>query len=106
MNPLVKKIVVLPGDGIGPEIAQEGVKILKAVASRFALPLELCEYPIGGTAYDLTGSPFPKETLEACQSADAVLFVAVGGPKWASLDFAVRPEQALLGLRSQLFSIF
>ena len=98
----IKKIAVLPGDGIGQEVVEQAVKILRYAAKRFDLQLELQEEPVGGTAYDLTGTPLPERTLEVCQNADAVLLGAVGGPKWESLHFSVRPERALLGLRSEL----
>ena len=98
----IKKIAVLPGDGIGQEVVEQAVKILRCAAKRFDLQLELQEEPVGGTAYDLTGTPLPERTLEVCQNADAVLLGAVGGPKWESLHFSVRPERALLGLRSEL----
>ncbi len=98
----VKKIAVIPGDGIGLEVTKEAVKVLKKVADDHGMQLELEEHPVGGTAYDLTGTPLPDETLQACKNADAVLLGAVGGTKWESLDFSVRPERALLGLRSEL----
>lgn len=97
-----KKIVVLPGDGIGPEVTAQAVKTLQHVAGRFKLEMVLQEEPVGGTAYDLTGTPLPKPTLQACEKADAILLGAVGGTKWESLDFSLRPERALLGLRSEL----
>ncbi len=97
-----KKIVVTPGDGIGPDVSEQAVQVMQAVASRFDLQLELSEHPVGGTAYDLTGSPLPDETLDACKAADAILLGAVGGPKWEPLDFSVRPERGLLKLRSEL----
>ncbi|MEC9230840.1 MAG: 3-isopropylmalate dehydrogenase, partial [SAR324 cluster bacterium] len=97
-----KKIVVTPGDGIGPEVTEQALIILKEVATRFQLELEIEEMPVGGTAYDQTGTPIPDETLKACLDADAVLLGAVGGPKWEPLDFSVRPERGLLKLRSEL----
>ena len=97
-----KKIVVTPGDGIGPEVTEQALIILKEVATRFQLELEVEEMPVGGTAYDQTGTPIPDETLKACLDADAVLLGAVGGPKWEPLDFSVRPERGLLKLRSEL----
>ena len=97
-----KKIVVTPGDGIGPEVTEQALIILKEVATRFQLELEVEEMPIGGTAYDQTGTPIPGETLKACLDTDAVLLGAVGGPKWEPLDFSVRPERGLLKLRSEL----
>jgi len=97
-----KKILVTPGDGIGPEVSKQAIQILKLIAPRFGLQLELTEKPVGGAAYDLTGTPIPDETLEAAKNSDAVLLGAVGGPKWESLNFAVRPERGLLKLRSEL----
>ena len=97
-----KKIIVTPGDGIGPEVTRQAVMGLNAMGTRFGLELDTEEMLVGGTAYDKTGTPIPDETLEACRSADAVLLGAVGGPKWESLDFSVRPERGLLKLRSEL----
>ena len=97
-----KKIVVTPGDGIGPEVTEQALIILKEVATRFQLELEIEEMPVGGTAYDQTGTPIPDETLKASLDADAILLGAVGGPKWEPLDFSVRPERGLLKLRSEL----
>ena len=97
-----KKIVVLPGDGIGPEIVSEALKVLEAVKGRFGLKLSVETLPVGGSAYDLCGKCLPEATLEKCKAADAVLLGAVGGPKWDSLSGAERPERALLGLRSRL----
>ena len=97
-----KKIVVTPGDGIGPEVTEQALIILKEVSTRFQLELEVEEMPVGGTAYDQTGTPIPDETLKACLNSDAVLLGAVGGPKWEPLDFSVRPERGLLKLRSEL----
>jgi len=99
---ITKKILVTPGDGIGPEVTRQAIQILKTVSPRFELELELNEEPVGGAAYDLTGTPIPDETLEAAKSSDAILLGAVGGPKWEKLDFSVRPERGLLKLRSNL----
>ena len=97
-----KRAVVLPGDGIGPEITREAVKVLEAVGERFGHTFELEEFPVGGCAYDCCGKCLPEETMSACKSADAVLLGAVGGPKWDSLPGAERPERALLALRGGL----
>ena len=97
----MKKILVLPGDGIGPEIVAEAVKVLSWVRDQ-GLAIEWDEGLVGGAAYDETGSPLPEETLEQAKAADAVLLGAVGGPKWEPLDISVRPEKGLLGLRSGL----
>ena len=98
---MTKKIAVLAGDGIGPEIVDEAVKVLKALEKE-GLQLEL-EYGLsGGAAYDETGSPLPEKTIEISKAADAILLGAVGGYKWESLDISVRPEKGLLGIRSEL----
>lgn len=96
------KIAVLPGDGIGPEVTAEAVKVLKAVAGVFGLQVETREAPVGGAAVDACGSPLPEDTLQVVDWADAVLFGAVGGPKWDSLPMERRPEQGILGLRKRL----
>ena len=97
-----KKILITPGDGIGPEVIEQAVQILKQVAHIFDIKLDLTEKPVGGIAYDLTGTPLPDETLDAAKISDAVLLGAVGGPKWEPPDFSVRPERGLLKLRSEL----
>lgn len=99
---MTQKILVLPGDGIGQEIVGEALKLLKVLKSDFGLNIEMEEALVGGTAYDQTGSPLPKETLSLAKEADAVLLGAVGGPKWEPLDISVRPEKGLLGLRAGL----
>jgi len=96
------KIAVLPGDGIGPEVVSEGVKLLKALDKALNLGLEIEEALIGGIAVDEYGTPLPKETLDIALSSDAVLLGAVGGPKWDNIEVSKRPEQALLGLRKNL----
>ena len=93
------KIAVLPGDGIGPEVVAEAVKVLKAVGLRFGHSFDLRYADFGGAAIDSSGSPFPPETERVCMESDAVLFGAVGGPKWDALDPAIRPEKGLLALR-------
>lgn len=95
-------IVVLPGDGIGPEVVAEGLKVLTAVATKFGHELITSEALIGGVAIDATGTALPAATLEACQTADAVLLGAVGGPKWDDPRAKVRPEQGLLSIRKGL----
>jgi len=97
-----KVIVLLPGDGIGPEVVREARATLETVAERFGHELLFSEHVIGGAAIDLTGSPLPPRTIEACESADAILLGAVGGPKWDDPSARVRPEQGLLGLRRAL----
>ena len=92
------KICVLPGDGIGPEITAEAVRVLKALG----LKLELEEALLGGCAVDATGDPYPVATQKLAQAADAVLLGAVGGPKWDSMPREQRPERGLLGIRKHL----
>lgn len=92
------KIAVLPGDGIGPEITAEAVKVLQALE----LDLQLEYAPVGGVAYQETGDPLPEATINLAKRADAILFGAVGDWKYDQLDRALRPEQAILGLRQQL----
>ena len=99
---MTHKIAVLPGDGIGTEIVAEALKVLDALKQHHGLQVETEEALIGGVAYDATGTPFPETTLKLCQQADSVLLGAVGGPKWEPLDYSVRPERGLLGLRSEL----
>jgi len=98
---MTKKIAVLPGDGIGPEIVAEAVKVLEALKTE-GLDVELSYGLIGGAAYDEAGTPLPEETLAISKEADAILLGAVGGYKWESLDISVRPEKGLLGIRSEL----
>jgi len=95
-------ILILPGDGIGPEIVTEAVKVLAVLRDDFGLDIEMDEALVGGAAIDATGHPLPEATLQLAQEADAVLLGAVGGPKWESLDIAIRPEKGLLGLRAGL----
>lgn len=95
-------IAVFPGDGIGPEVTAEAVKVLQAVADRFGHTFHFREGLVGGRAIDETGYPLPEESLGLALEADAILFGAVGGPKWDDLRANVRPEQAILGLRKEL----
>ena len=96
------KISLLPGDGIGPEVVNEAVKVLTAVATQHNHTFTFTEKPAGGIAIDETGDPLPEETLGACLESDAVLLGAVGGPKWSDPTAKVRPEQGLLKLRKSL----
>jgi 3-isopropylmalate dehydrogenase len=96
------KIVVLPGDGIGPEITHVAVKLIEAVGKKFGHSFHFEEQLIGGIAIDKTGAPLPDATLKACKGADAVLLGAVGGPKWDNPTAKVRPEQGLLAIRKGL----
>lgn len=99
---MTRKIAVLAGDGIGPEIVAEAIKVLECVNAKMGLGLVFEHGLIGGAAYDVYGTPFPEQSLALAKQADAVLFGAVGGPKWESLDISLRPEKALLGLRAEL----
>jgi 3-isopropylmalate dehydrogenase len=101
-NSLRKSICILPGDGIGPEIMESATAILRRVAQSSGYLLDLREAAVGGDALDRFGSPIPDETIQACQSSDAVLLGAVGGPKWDSHPTHLRPEKGLLGLRKGL----
>jgi 3-isopropylmalate dehydrogenase len=96
------KIVLLPGDGIGPEVVGEARLLLDVVADRFGHSFAIEEKLLGGCAIEATGSALPDETLAACKQADAILLGAVGGPKWDDPRAPVRPEQGLLGLRRAL----
>ncbi|MGA3279365.1 MAG: 3-isopropylmalate dehydrogenase [Smithella sp.] len=96
------KIAVFAGDGIGPEIMKEALKILKIISDKKNIDLQLTEGLVGGCAYDHFKVPLPDSSMELALQSDAVLLGAVGGPRWESLDYKVRPERALLGLRSAL----
>ena len=98
----MSKVLVLPGDGIGPEIMSEAVKVLDCVNDKLSLGVEIDNALVGGAAYDAAGHPLPAETLAKARDSDAILLGAVGGKKWESLDIAVRPEKGLLGLRAEL----
>jgi len=102
MSGIKAQIVILGGDGIGPEVAHEGVRVLEAVASRFGHEFKFEAHLIGGAAIDATQSALPTSTISACGSADAVLLGAVGGPKWSDPNAKVRPEQGLLAIRKAL----
>ena len=95
-----KKIVVLEGDGIGPEIMSSAIAVLQAAVEKTDITFEFTAYPFGGAGIDQAGDPLPQETLVACQEADAILLGAIGGPKWD--DAEKRPEQGLLQLRKAL----
>jgi len=97
-----KNILILPGDGIGPEIVSEAMKVLVCLRDDYGLDVDMDEALVGGAAYDAAGHPLPEATLQYAREADAVLLGAVGGPKWEPLDISVRPEKGLLGLRSEL----
>ena len=90
------KIAVVPGDGIGPEVTSSAIEVLKAVAAKCGFEMTFEEYKVGGSAIDEYGHPLPEAALEGCRASDAVLLGAVGGPKWDSVEPALRPERALL----------
>ena len=97
-----RQILCLPGDGIGPEIVTEALKVLDAVKQRFSLDIEFSHALVGGAAIDAEGTPLPAETLKQAKQSDAILFGAVGGPEWDEQPMTNRPEKGLLGLRSGL----
>ena len=98
-----KHIAVLPGDGIGPEVTDQAIKVLNAVSERFGHTFTYKEGLIGAAAIDATGDPYPEETATICQEADAILFGAIGHPKYDNDPTAkVRPEQGLLRMRKSL----
>ncbi len=97
-----KKIALLKGDGIGPEIVDSAVRVLEAIAKKYDHKFEFTPYLIGGCAIDATGAPLPEETVAGCLAADSVLLGAVGGPKWDTLPGNIRPEKALLGIRAAM----
>ena len=99
---MTKKIAVLPGDGIGPEVTGAAVQVLQCLQQTFGFRIELETAPVGGTAYHAHGQPLPASTLALAQAADAVLLGAVGGPQWDALPRDKRPEKALLALRYEL----
>jgi 3-isopropylmalate dehydrogenase len=96
------KILVLPGDGIGPEIVAEAEKVLQALITDHDLKLQIDHGAIGGHGVDVSGKPLPEETLEKARASDAVLLGAVGGPKWETIERSLRPERGLLAIRSGL----
>jgi 3-isopropylmalate dehydrogenase len=95
-------LTILPGDGIGPEITTQALKVLDKVAAKFGHTFERKEALIGGAAIDAAGTPLPQETIEACKASDSVLLGAVGGPKWDEIEKSIRPERGLLGIRKEL----
>ncbi|MGB7757381.1 MAG: 3-isopropylmalate dehydrogenase [Salinisphaera sp.] len=99
---MTSRILVMPGDGVGPEICREAVRVLEVLAADHGLDIELDEALVGGAAIDVEGDPLPESSLAAAREADAVLFGAIGGPAWDNLERAKRPESGLLRLRSEL----
>jgi 3-isopropylmalate dehydrogenase len=100
------KITVLAGDGIGPEVMAQAVRVLRAVEKKFSVLLEFNEQPVGGSAIDTHGKALPETTLKACEDAEAILFGSVGGPKWESLPPAEQPERAALLPLRKYFGLF
>ena len=96
------KIAVLPGDGIGPEVVAESIKVLDAISRKFGHDFELSSGRIGGNAIDDFGTPLPETTIDTCNEADAILFGAVGGPKWDDPSMTTRPEDGILSIRKSL----
>ena len=96
------KIAVLPGDGIGPEVTNESIKVLKCIADKYNHKIELSEGPVGAIAIEEYNDPYPDITHKLCEDSDAILFGAVGGEKWDNLTWELRPENALLTLRKEL----
>lgn len=96
------KIAVIPGDGIGPDVVEETLKVLDKIGEKYGHNFSYTEVLMGGAAIDQTGEPLPEETLEVCKNSDAVLLGAVGGPKWDNLPGNKRPEAGLLGIRKGL----
>ena len=102
----MKKIAVLAGDGIGPEVMRVALSVLKKTVAKSSVEFSFTEAPVGGAALDLTGKPLPEETLKLCEASDAILFGSVGGPKWETLPPDLQPERgALLPLRKH-FDLF
>ena len=97
-----KNILLLPGDGIGPEVVAQAVRVLDFFSAHGSIKFTTETKLVGGSAYDAHGTPLPEDTLQAALAADAILLGAVGGPKWEPLDYTVRPERGLLGLRKEL----
>ena len=97
-----KTIALIKGDGIGPEIVDSAVQVLEVIAKKYGHEFDFPAYLAGGCAIDATGIPLPQETIDGCKASDSVLLGAVGGPKWDGLGGDIRPEKALLGLRSEL----
>lgn len=95
-------IVLLPGDGIGPEVVAQAVRVLKAIAAKYHHVLKFSSHVIGGIGIDSTGDPLPQATIDACKSSDAILLGAVGGPKWDDPNAKTRPEAGLLKIRKEL----
>src|SRR5215471_5583765 len=100
--PANKKLLVLPGDGIGPEVMREVRRVIDWMARRRMVSFDISDDLVGGAAIDARGTPLTDETMQKAKDADAILFGAVGGPKWEKLGFQLRPELAILRLRKEL----
>lgn len=98
----MKKIAVIKGDGIGPEIVLGAIKVLNVISEKYNFPFVYTDVLMGGIAIDKTGVPLPQETIDTCKNSDAVLLGSVGGPKWDKLPGNSRPEAGLLGIRKEL----
>ncbi len=98
----MKKVAIIPGDGVGPEVIKQGLKVLKSISLKYNVDFEFVELLLGGAAIDETEHPLPNETIEACKNSDAVLLGTVGGPKWDAQPGPLRPEAGLLGIRKEL----
>jgi 3-isopropylmalate dehydrogenase len=96
------KIAVFAGDGVGPEVMIEALKVLRLISDKRQIKISISEGYVGGSAYDRFGVPLPQQSLDLAMHCDAVLLGAVGGPAWENLDYNLRPERALLGLREKL----
>ena len=99
---MIKRITIIPGDGIGKEVAEQAVLVLRKVESLFGHQFNIQEGFLGGAALDLFGVPLPEETIDLCKKSDAILLGAVGGPKWEQLPPELKPEKGILGLRKSL----
>src|SRR5699024_1369734 len=99
---MTTRILTMPGDGVGPEICNEAIRVLDALRVKHGLDIALDSAVVGGAAIDAEGTPLPEESLQAARQADAILFGAIGGPKWDDQPRANRPESGLLRLRSEL----
>jgi len=95
-------IAILPGDGIGPEVTAQAVRVIDRLNEKYDAAISYEEAPFGGAAYDLHGSPLPESTLDLARQSDAILLGAIGGPKWEAVERSLRPERGLLGIRSSL----
>ena len=99
---VIKHITIIPGDGIGKEVAEQAVLVIRKIESLFGHQFDIQEAYAGGAALDLFGVPLPEETIDLCKKSDAILLGAVGGPKWDQLPPELKPEKGILGLRKNL----